>query len=366
MQEVLLSLFQALQLVALGPCLFIVFFLLVTVRRLPTVLVPCLYFLSLSASFILPLLPLVELDDSAKMFGGLLFVESLTPALSFLLILQFIYGRPPLPAYWLILALPVVGGSSFIYGMLNFSEVCLRERYCLPATSLKILYQIAGSGLIFLLLIAHYSRRAALFPDERNQHRHWLIIALILLNLQLMALDLALITNHLTSSAEEQAATIIRMGFIYLVLTSLFRVFDRSVEVDMARIPTLSGSRSKPEDHWIVEKLERTMERDCAYRDCGSLEKLAMKTTIPEHQISRVINAHYGMSFSEFVNQYRIDEVTRRLGGEDTAITTIAYEAGFGSIASFNRVFKEKTGMTPSEYRRQHTPKEGKTLTVSS
>jgi len=355
MENELLSLFQALQLLALGPCLFIVAFLVLTVRKPTTIAAPAFYFLSLAAGFLLPLLPVLDSSGSQEVRGALLFIESLIPALSFLVIVQFIHLRPPAPVFWLVLAIPGIGGSSFIYGMLHFDELCLWQSYCLPAASLKTMYHLVGSGMIFLLLTVYYSRQRVSLPRSREKqgHRYWLIMAMIILNLLLMAVNLAEITDRLSAEAAWQVETLIRIGFVYLVLTSLFRIFDGSIEVDTNRIPTLAKSRSKPEDGWIIEKIERTMSRDYAYRECATLLALAEKLSVPEHQLSRVINTHYGVSFSDFINQHRIGEAKHRLCTEPTAVTTIAYEVGFGSIATFNRVFREKTGMTPSAYRKE-------------
>jgi AraC-like DNA-binding protein len=46
-----------------------------------------------------------------------------------------------------------------------------------------------------------------------------------------------------------------------------------------------------------------------------------------------------------------VEEAKQRLSDEETAVTVIAFEVGFSSIASFNRVFKGLTGMSPSAYR---------------
>jgi AraC-like DNA-binding protein len=44
-------------------------------------------------------------------------------------------------------------------------------------------------------------------------------------------------------------------------------------------------------------------------------------------------------------------EATSRLTGEDLPILSIALECGYGSIGPFNRVFRQRFGMTPTEYR---------------
>ena len=286
----------------------------------------------------------------------LYFIESLTPALCFLLILQFIHCRPPEAVFWLVMAIPVIGGSSFIYGALHFDELCLRQSYCFPASSLKTLYHLASTGLIFLLLIMYYSRlrRTVQKEQELERHRYWLIISLVTLSLLLMAIDLASVTFSIPPENVLIAATTVRIGFIYLVLTSLFKAFEESVSLDIERIPTLTQRRKKPGDGWIVEKIEQAMTHAHAYRECATILALSELLAIPEHQLSRVINTHFETSFSDFINRYRLEEAQQRLRDEETPVTTIAYEVGFGSIPSFNRVFKEKTGMTPTAYRKRH------------
>ena len=59
-------------------------------------------------------------------------------------------------------------------------------------------------------------------------------------------------------------------------------------------------------------------------------------------------------NFSDFLNRYRIEEATRRLCDPAEAglpVLTIAMDAGFRSLAPFNRSFKERYQVTPSAYR---------------
>jgi AraC-like DNA-binding protein len=70
-----------------------------------------------------------------------------------------------------------------------------------------------------------------------------------------------------------------------------------------------------------------------------------------------LINDHSGhRNFAAFVNARRIDAAKRRLADPAHARTTvaaIAFELGFGSLGPFNRAFKEATGKTPTEWRRE-------------
>lgn len=70
--------------------------------------------------------------------------------------------------------------------------------------------------------------------------------------------------------------------------------------------------------------------------------------------ISKLINDEFGMNFNEFVNNYRIEEAKQLLLSEANNKYTMEYiaeQAGFGSVASFSRVFKEIEGTTPGKYR---------------
>jgi AraC-like DNA-binding protein len=88
-----------------------------------------------------------------------------------------------------------------------------------------------------------------------------------------------------------------------------------------------------------------------------SINAVAEKLTISPRVVSQVINENEQQNFYEFVNQFRIENAKILLTDSKNAnqkIATIAYDAGFGTVTSFNVAFKKKTGMTPSEYRKQH------------
>jgi len=80
---------------------------------------------------------------------------------------------------------------------------------------------------------------------------------------------------------------------------------------------------------------------------------LSRQLSISRHTLSEVINEHMGMNFYNLVNEYRIKEVKERMKSDEyrkLTILAIAYDSGFNSKSSFNTIFKEKTGRTPSEY----------------
>ncbi len=103
-------------------------------------------------------------------------------------------------------------------------------------------------------------------------------------------------------------------------------------------------------------RLLEAMERDQPYLDPGiTLPKLAQGLNVPVSHLSQVINEQLGRNFYEFINGYRVEAAKRGLlrpGAGQAKLITIAFECGFNSLATFNRVFKELSGRTPSEFRR--------------
>ena len=123
--------------------------------------------------------------------------------------------------------------------------------------------------------------------------------------------------------------------------------------------PTRRYERSSltPENAAIYKaRLIERMESEKFFLDPEiTLPKLAQALEIPVAHLSQVINDLLGRNFYEFINHYRVEDAKRRLaipGAGRNKLITIALDCGFNSVATFNRVFKELAGRTPSEYRK--------------
>lgn len=84
---------------------------------------------------------------------------------------------------------------------------------------------------------------------------------------------------------------------------------------------------------------------------------LAKQLQISQSHLSQIVNQHYNRSFRNLVNDYRIDEVKQKLLQEafsSSSILALALQCGFNSEASFYRIFKRATGMSPKEYSATH------------
>ncbi len=121
--------------------------------------------------------------------------------------------------------------------------------------------------------------------------------------------------------------------------------------------PPVEPPEPGPADAALLAQLTRLMDQDRCYREDGfSIATLAGRMAIPEYRLRRLINQQLGhRNFTAFVNGYRLAEAEAALADpaqDDVPILTIALDAGFQSIGPFNRAFKARTGLTPSEFRR--------------
>ena len=84
-----------------------------------------------------------------------------------------------------------------------------------------------------------------------------------------------------------------------------------------------------------------------------SAAALAAEMGMSESRFSRFFRRATGNTFTDFVNQIRINRACHFLAETDRAVTHICYDVGFQNVANFNRRFRELKGMTPSENRQQ-------------
>jgi AraC-like DNA-binding protein len=128
--------------------------------------------------------------------------------------------------------------------------------------------------------------------------------------------------------------------------------------------PVLANGGLDAGDRLLLEKLNAQMAEGEAWRREGlTIGALAAEVGAPEHKLRRLINDYLGFrNFAAFVNARRIDAAKARLADPEKAresVSTIAFNLGFGSLGPFNRAFKEVTGQTPTEWRRQRLAEPG-------
>lgn len=116
------------------------------------------------------------------------------------------------------------------------------------------------------------------------------------------------------------------------------------------------GEEEKLQYHETFKRVIYVMEHsEEIYKAGFSLNHLAKLIGISSRTVSRAINLCYGGNYNQFINEYRIREVVRRMHTAEYAKCTIegiAESTGFKSRTHFSTIFKKITGLTPAEYMR--------------
>jgi YesN/AraC family two-component response regulator len=106
----------------------------------------------------------------------------------------------------------------------------------------------------------------------------------------------------------------------------------------------------------LKEKLIMFMEKEQSFLDPNfRITTLCSKLYTNRTYLSNLINDEFEMSFSDFINQYRIKfakELMVVKMNSNYSLNHFSEEAGFGSVSSFNRAFKQFEGLTAGEYRK--------------
>ncbi len=109
-----------------------------------------------------------------------------------------------------------------------------------------------------------------------------------------------------------------------------------------------------PSSEALFKEIENLMKSEKKYRDKNlSLESLAEDLGTNRTYVSRAVNSIAGMSFSRYVNRYRISDSLELLSDPDNNIRMkdLAEQVGFTSDSTFSKIFKRETGMSPKEFR---------------
>ena len=104
----------------------------------------------------------------------------------------------------------------------------------------------------------------------------------------------------------------------------------------------------------ITKGLSRLMNEEKIFRNNQlSLETLAAQLNCTTHELSQLINQHFGRGFSSFINSYRVEYAKESIKNNPSQkLWQVGLDAGFNNRITFNNAFKKEFDCTPSEYKR--------------
>jgi AraC-like DNA-binding protein len=250
-------------------------------------------------------------------------------------------------------------------GFPHFSSA-LNPAVAYALTALLALVPGCYAVLSFLLLLRHQKR----LPDNYSYTEKinldwlkWIVVSLLILFIGLFlfikyGVSYGLVGYHNLFAVVGAILTIyvFFIGFCGLQQDAVFNTDTSTLDhedITAANYKNSGLSDEKADEIFTRLKLHMDNEQPFLKEDL-SLAMLAGELGITANQLSQVINQKSGSNFFNFINGYRVAAVIENFKDPALAaysILGIAYDSGFRSKSSFNKIFKETTGQTPLQYR---------------
>jgi len=247
-----------------------------------------------------------------------------------------------------------------------------------PGNNTPLLFSLfllltAFSGTVYFLLTFRLFKRLDInifnnFSNPANIDLYWIRKLVLVFGIVWTALISVTVVHHIFNMFSMVFCTdglflslsvfVILIGYFGLKQKVIFSAQHNLIEAEAAKILTkYSGSRltgSEAKQH--AEKLTDYMKSSKSYLNPDlSLPQLAAELNISSHYLSQVINEQFNLNFFDFVNRYRVEAFKEKIKDPEFrnySLLGIAFECGFNSKSAFNRIFKQVTGLTPSQFKK--------------
>ena len=253
---------------------------------------------------------------------------------------------------------------------LSMEDILSSNDFTVEAVIFTVDYTISLLLNIVLLMLAYLRIKNLKFsvklnPAEKVGYlwlKNLLIIAIVIYITILLTSIISLFNDDKWLTFMKLETMIVSLFCFAIAFTAIrFPVF--AVYGDFEDLPAetktkyANSSLKTEESDELWKRIIVIMEEEKAYRNSTfRLNDLAEKTGISLHHISQMINQRQKMSFSDFVNKYRVEEAKALLTSpraKEITILAIALEVGFNSKTAFYNSFKKITGKTPSAFKKE-------------
>lgn len=263
-------------------------------------------------------------------------------------------------------------GISMVYSQIGFKNSIpyfvdinqnrMLDLLTLPMAVVPVIYII----LCFLALKKYQKMLPEYYSALEKINLNWLkyiIVSLIILFIGIFCM-IALGTRMGVIPFDRlfQIVAAVQSGYLLCIVFFSLRqsiVFNQQGTLDIVEgvgKEQKNDAQHKLRSDVLSQRLLNFMQTEKPYLDEElSLQKLSLLMKVSTHQLSQTINQGFNTNFYKFVNGYRIEEVKKKLKDpefEKYSILGIAFESGFNSKSTFNKIFKEETGITPSEFKK--------------
>lgn len=224
-------------------------------------------------------------------------------------------------------------------------------------------------SLLFFLLPAalairgHRKKRGNTFSPAEKNTLSWLYFISALYFLHIISYSLSVIYAMISGIHYGRATQITSLaGTVFI-----YALGYRSLKQPGILYPLPGPSREEKKKRRTIsisddeakrcfERLEDLMTRKRLFLNPElTLHLLAEELSLSSYYLSYIINRFADKNFYDYINRYRIEEVKKSLADRENlnkTILSLAYDAGFNSKATFNKVFKNTLKVSPREYRK--------------
>ncbi len=210
-------------------------------------------------------------------------------------------------------------------------------------------------SIYLFLALKHCIHHYRMMPQFYN----WILPAIVaialivVVNFSLYALRSFRI-ELLSTAALQSFTSLLAIPVFYLAYKEMNATNDFGIAPKKYSTTPISEEKS----NLFLKKIMFAMESDKLYLDKNlSLQSFSDSIGISSKYVSQVINKNLGLSFSDYLLQFRLKEVKKNLIDSEKkhlTILGIAQESGFSSSSRFNHLFKKNTGLTPRQFQQQH------------
>lgn len=350
MEQLRFTIPETLALLGVFHCVFILVYFLFRAGKISRASLPFLNFFALACAFFFDFSERFLSFYSPYYDFFQLTLWFITTPLSVLMIIQIMQiTKLPQLSYFSLLFLPLAAyGGAYVLSELEL--FCIRGEEC---NYFKHWYVLSSLFLGACSLLTIWMRRDlinGLLAQKYGKERYWLVMSVIVVNSIFLLSMFGFFSEHDLSNELQLVRLMLGLTLLYLVMTSLFRIYPQAVRyLDPDNLDEQQLTDAELEIAMKIEQLlafERVHHRE----NFGRVE-LARELKIAESYLSKIINSYFKKSLPQLLNERRIEEAKLMLWQSNKHINIVAHDVGFSSLATFNRVFKDIVGMSPSDFR---------------
>lgn len=142
-------------------------------------------------------------------------------------------------------------------------------------------------------------------------------------------------------------------GYELIIKGKLFELFFCLYSRNAVTADTPSGSEAGSQKRSLDKTRQILKIVEQHYSEKISIKEMAEACGFSQSHFMKFFKSTIGMPFTAYLNDYRLTMASRLLLSSEDSILTIAGDTGFDNLSYFNRIFKQRFGMTPREFRRR-------------